>query len=35
VVVSHRADAVEMADDVYRMQLGRLEAEPVPAGGRA
>jgi ABC-type lipoprotein export system ATPase subunit len=34
VVVSHRADAVEMADDVYRMQRGRLEAEPVPAGGR-
>ena len=35
VVVSHRADAVEMADDVYHMRLGRLEAEPVPAGGRA
>jgi ABC-type lipoprotein export system ATPase subunit len=34
VVVSHRADAVEMADDVYRMHLGRLEAEPVPAGGQ-
>jgi ABC-type lipoprotein export system ATPase subunit len=34
VIVSHRADAVEMADDVYRMRLGRLEAEPVPAGGR-
>ena len=35
VVVSHRADAVEMADDVYHMRLGRLEAEPIPAGGRA
>src|SRR5262245_57819501 len=35
VVVSHRADAVEMADDVYHMRLGRLEGETVPAGGRA
>jgi ABC-type lipoprotein export system ATPase subunit len=34
VVVSHRADAVELADDIYRMRLGRLEAEPVSAGGR-
>ena len=34
VVVSHRGDALQVADDVYRMQLGRLEAEPVPAGGR-
>jgi len=35
VVVSHRVDAAAMADDVYRMQLGRLQAESVPAGGRA
>ena len=35
VVVSHRADAVEMADDVYHMRLGRLATEPVPAGGGA
>jgi ABC-type lipoprotein export system ATPase subunit len=34
VIVSHRADAVEMADDVYRMRLGRLEAEPIPVGGQ-
>jgi putative ABC transport system ATP-binding protein len=35
VVVSHRADAVEIADDIYRMDKGRLAREAAPGGGRA
>jgi ABC-type lipoprotein export system ATPase subunit len=33
VVVSHRADAVDKADAVYRMEHGRLEAGPPSPGG--
>ena len=33
VVVSHRGDAVAIADTVYRMREGRLVGEPRPPGG--
>jgi putative ABC transport system ATP-binding protein len=33
VVVSHRADAVDEADAVYRMEHGRLESGPPHPGG--